>query len=205
MIEPNETRAQQSRENAEPEEAIRPMPLSAVLIALGMVIWAVVYILVSEPLDTSQWGDQRSLAELSGEPVSATGDGAATVDGKAVYAAQCVACHQATGAGLPGVFPPLDGSEWVAGSERVLANILLHGIDGEIEVLGTTYKGSMPPFERLSDVELAAIATWLRASWSNRASPIDASIFEQERAAQRRTTPFENGTQLEALVAAPGT
>ena len=93
------TRAQQ-RENEDPEEAIRPMPLSALLVAVAMVLWAVVYILYTEPLDLSQWGDQRTRAELSGPAPAAPG---AAVDGKALFAAQCAACHQATGLGLPGV------------------------------------------------------------------------------------------------------
>ncbi len=200
LTDPQSTPRAQQREHEEPSETIRPIPAVAALLTLMAVLFGAGYILFSEPFGNAEFGDRRTLADLA-PAVAAVG----AADGKALYAAQCAACHQPTGKGVAGVFPPLDGSEWVAGSERVLANILLHGIDGEIEVLGATYKGSMPPFERLSDVELAAIATWLRASWSNRASPIDASIFEQERAAQRRTTPFENGTQLEALVAAPGT
>ena len=73
------------------------------------------------------------------------------MDGKQVYTANCVACHQATGAGLPSVFPPLDDSEWVIGEPRVLANILLHGVDGELTVKGTAYKGAMPAFGQLGD------------------------------------------------------
>ncbi len=188
------TRAQQ-RENEDPEEAVRPMPVAALLVAAAMVIWAVVYILSTEPLTLSQFGDQRTRAELSG-PVAAAGG---AVDGKALYAAQCAACHQATGAGLPGVFPPLDGSEWVQGEPRVLANILLHGITGEITVKGNKYQGAMPAFPQLSDAELAGIASFIRSNWSNKAEPLQAELFAKERADGSRTTPFEGEAALKAL------
>ena len=188
------TRAQQ-RENEDPEEAVRPMPVAALLVAAAMVIWAVVYILSTEPLTLSQFGDQRTRAELSG-PVAAAGG---AVDGKALYAAQCAACHQASGAGLPGVFPPLDGSEWVQGEPRVLANILLHGITGEITVKGNKYQGAMPAFPQLSDAELAGIASFIRGNWSNKAEPLQAELFAKERADGSRTTPFEGEAALKAL------
>ena len=188
------TRAQQ-REHEDPEETIRPMPLAALLVAAGMVVWAVVYILSTEPLTLSQFGDQRTRAELSG-PVAAAGG---AVDGKALYAAQCAACHQASGAGLPGVFPPLDGSEWVQGEPRVLANILLHGITGEITVKGNKYQGAMPAFPQLSDAELAGIASFIRSNWSNKAEPLQAELFAKERADGKRTTPFEGEAALKAL------
>ena len=164
-------------------------------LAAGMVVWAVVYILSTEPLTLSQFGDQRTRAELSG-PVAAAGG---AVDGKALYAAQCAACHQATGAGLPGVFPPLDGSEWVQGEPRVLANILLHGITGEITVKGNKYQGAMPAFPQLSDAELAGIASFIRGNWSNKAEPLQAELFAKERADGSRTTPFEGEAALKAL------
>ena len=188
------TRAQQ-RENEDPEEAVRPMPLVALLVAAGMVVWAVIYILNTEPLNLSQFGDQRTRAELSG-PVAAAGG---AVDGKALYAAQCAACHQATGAGLPGVFPPLDGSEWVQGEPRVLANILLHGITGEITVKGNKYQGATPAFPQLSDAELAGIASFIRGNWSNKADALQAELFAKERADGSRTTPFEGEAALKAL------
>ncbi len=188
------TRAQQ-RENEDPEEAVRPMPVAALLVAAAMVIWAVVYILSTEPLTLSQFGDQRTRAELSG-PVAAAGG---AVDGKALYAAQCAACHQASGTGLPGVFPPLDGSEWVQGEPRVLANILLHGITGEITVKGNKYQGAMPAFPQLSDAELAGIASFIRSNWSNKAEPLQAELFAKERADGSRTTPFEGEAALKAL------
>lgn len=189
-------RAQQ-REKLDPEERIRPMPLLPALIAVGMVLFGVVYILTSGPYTRPALGDHRTLADLSGPQPGAAG---AAVDGKALFAAQCAACHQATGKGLPGVFPPLDGSEWVHGEPRILANILLHGVTGEIEVEGQIYQGQMPAFAQLSDAELAGVASYIRGAWSNQAEPVQAALFEAERkAGAARTTPFEGGAALKAL------
>ena len=189
-------RAQQ-RENEDPEETVRPMPLVVLLLAVGMVLWAVIYILNTEPLTLSRYGDQRTRAELSGPAAPAAG---AAVDGKAIFAAQCAACHQATGAGLPGVFPPLDGSEWVHGDPRVLANILLHGVTGPITVKGNKFQGAMPSFAQLTDAELAAVASYIRSSWSNKNDALEAKLFEDERkAGAERKTPFEGEAALKAL------
>ena len=125
------------------------------------------------------------------------------MDGKAVFAAQCVACHQATGKGLPGVFPPLDGSEWVQGDARTVANILLHGINGKITVAGAEYSGAMPSFQQLGDAELAAVVSYVRSIWSNKAESLPATLFAQERKVSTRTTPFEGGAALKALAANP--
>ncbi len=200
LTDPESLPRAQQREHEEPSETIRPIPGIAALLTLMAVLFGAGYILFSEPFGAAEFGDRRTIDDLRGATV-ATG---AAVDGRALYAAQCAACHQPTGKGLAGVFPPLDGAEWVTGNERVLANILLHGIDGEIEVLGTKYRGSMPSFERLSDGELAAIATWLRSQWSNRAEAVEPDIFAQERAAQRRAAPFESGAQLEAIAGSSG-
>ncbi|MCH2241381.1 MAG: cytochrome c, partial [Aquabacterium sp.] len=101
------------------------------------------------------------------------------------------------------VFPPLDGSEWVQGDARVLANIVLHGVSGELVVKGQTYKGSMPSFRQLSDEELAAVLTHLRGQWSNKAEPIAAALIRQERQAGSRSAPFNGGQELRALARTP--
>lgn len=191
-----ESRAQE-RENVDPEETIRPIPLTAAVVTLVMVVFGVLYIFFSEPLANSQWGDERTLADLSGPRPAAAG---AAVDGKALFAAHCAACHQATGQGLPGVFPPLDGSEWVHGDTRVLANILLHGVTGEISVKGAKFNGTMPSFRQLSDAELAGLASYIRSSWSNKADAVPAELFARERKADDRTAPFEGGAALQALL-----
>lgn len=185
----------QAREHAEPSETNRPMPLIVLVVTLLTVAFGIGYILLSEPLDNSALGDQRTLADLR-PAVAHSGKGA---DGKQLYSANCVACHQASGQGLPGVFPPLDGSEWVTGDERVVANIVLHGIDAEITVAGKTYKGSMPAFGHLSDAELAAVVSHVRSSWSNKAGPLTAEMFAQERTAHPRTTPFASVDELKAV------
>lgn len=196
----DETRAQK-RENVDPHERITPIPTAVWFVTLIMVAFGVIYIFISEPLTNSQYGDMRTVADLSGTPAVADAGAAGGVDGKTVYAAQCAACHQATGQGVPGVFPPLDNSEWVQGDARIVANILLHGVNGELEVAGQTYQGMMPPFPQLSDEELAAVATYIRSAWSNKADAITADFIKTEReAGAERTGPFEGGAALKALV-----
>ena len=81
------------------------------------------------------------------------------VRGEKVYAANCVACHQASGKGTPPVFPPLDGSKVVTGPKEGQMDIVIHGKPGT----------AMQPFgKQLNDVELAAVLTFTRNNWSNK-------------------------------------
>ena len=198
MLNKPETRRQaQQREEGDPSERDRPIPVLVAIITLAVVVLGAAYILLSEPFGQPELGDRRTLSDL--RPPLAGAPGAA-VDGKQVFAANCIACHQATGKGLAGVFPPLDGSEWVVGDQRIVANILLHGIVGEITVAGNPYKGAMPAFKQLGDAELAAVTTYIRAEWSNKAGPMKPELFAAERKAATRTTPFNGGAEIKALV-----
>lgn len=185
----------QAREQADPSERSQPIPLLVAAITLAMVLGGAAYILLSEPFGAPGLGDRRTVADL--RPAAGAAGGSA--DGKQVFAGNCASCHQATGKGLPGVFPPLAGSEWVTGDERVLANILLHGVDGELTVAGTTYKGSMPPFKQLGDAELAAVASYIRAEWGNSAAAIKPEVIAAERKAATRDAPFKGGAELKAV------
>ena len=127
------------------------------------MLWGAGYIVLSGPSGPRRPGRQAH----AGGPVGAPRPPppAHRANGKQLFTANCAACHQANGKrGLPGVFPPLDGSR-VGGRRRAhaVANILLHGITGEITVMGTTFKGAMPAFAQLSDAELAAVASYVRA------------------------------------------
>lgn len=190
---------QELRENADPEEAIRPMPWLAAVVAVGMVIFGIVYLLMNPAIERTDLGDMRTVADL--RPTAQTAAPGAAVDGGAIFAANCAACHQANGQGLPGVFPPLAGSEWVVGDPKVLANILLHGVSGKIEVAGQSFDGMMPAFPQLSDAEIAGVLTHIRSTWGNQAEAISADFIASEReAGSARTTPFEGGEALKALI-----
>lgn len=105
------------------------------------------------------------------------------VDGAALFAKSCAACHQITGQGVPGAFPPLDGSPYVVGDNvDRLATIMLYGLIGPIHVKGVLYNNVMTPWgPLLKDEELAAIATYIRSSWSNKAGPVSADVFTRAR------------------------
>ncbi len=79
--------------------------------------------------------------------------------GEKVFAANCVACHQANGKGVPGAFPALDGSKVVLGKPQAQVDVVLNGRPGT----------AMAPFKQLSDVELAAVITYTRNAWGNKA------------------------------------
>ncbi len=191
----------QQREHADPSERLQPIPLLAAAVTLVVVLIGAGYVLLSGPFGDAELGDRRTVADLRAVKAGAPGAAAATADGKALFGANCVACHQATGKGLPGLFPPLDGSEWVNGDDRILINILLHGVNGDIEVLGVGYKGMMPSFKQLSDAELAALATHIRSQWSNTAKPIATDAVAAERKVSTRDTPFDGGAALKSLAA----
>lgn len=106
-------------------------------------------------------------------------------DGQQIYMTRCMACHHMEGEGMPGIFPPLDGAEWVTGDKERLIRIVLHGLSGEIEVEGEVYNGSMPGWRALlNDDEVAAVLTYIRSEWSNDASSVAAG----EVAAVREAT-----------------
>jgi mono/diheme cytochrome c family protein len=89
-------------------------------------------------------------------------------EGESLYKANCAACHQDSGAGIPGAFPPLAGSDYAGYKDKTNhAKIIINGLNGEIEVNGVKYNGAMASFSALSDFEIAAIATYERNSWGN--------------------------------------
>ena len=87
-------------------------------------------------------------------------------DGKKVYG-NCIACHQASGLGMPGQFPPLVGSEWVDGGTKRLGAILLHGINGPMRVGGQAYNQLMPAWNSLSDEKIAQVLTYVRRTFGS--------------------------------------
>ncbi len=92
-------------------------------------------------------------------------------DGGVVYDQNCVGCHQAEGAGLAGVFPPLAGHYGrlleAAGGDAYVIRVLLYGLQGPITIEGQTYSGVMPAWSHLSDDQIAAVLNHVAGSWGN--------------------------------------
>ena len=194
---PQPSRALQ-REHADPDEANQPLPWFLVMFLGAMTMWGSFYIYSTPSGEDSAYGDQRTVAAL--RPPEQGAGGMAKLDGRQIFAARCVACHQATGLGLPGVFPPLAGSEWVVGDEKVLVSALLHGISGEIEVKGNKFNGAMPEFKALSDDELAAVLSAIRSDWGNQAPEVKpATVKALREASKDRSTPFKGGQELRSV------
>lgn len=88
----------------------------------------------------------------------------------------CAACHQPTGTGVPGTFPPLAGSEWVNGSDERVIRILLSGLSGTVTVAGNTYNNAMPAFGpggfAWSDDKISYVLTFVRQAWGNKGTAI---------------------------------
>jgi len=87
--------------------------------------------------------------------------------GQAVYSRTCIACHQPTGMGIPPVFPPLAGSEWVAKDASIAVRNIINGMQGPITVKGVPYNSMMPAVTTLSEKEIADVVTFVSNSWGN--------------------------------------
>ncbi len=190
---------QQRREHPEPTERSRPVPWPMLLLVTLMAAVGAAYIAADATPAAPEFGDQRTVAELRAALPAAGSDRA--VDAAALYAARCAACHQASGAGVPGAFPPLAGSEWLAGNPRRLAALVLHGLTGPITVKGTSYSGAMPAFAaQLGDAEIAALLTHLRANWGAGAGAVTRDAVAQVRQdTQARTAPFNGEAELKGF------
>lgn len=91
----------------------------------------------------------------------------ASVDGEQEFKSQCVACHQKTGKGLHAEFPPLAGNRDLFRTREFPVLVLLHGLQGPIEVEGGKFNGVMPSFAHLSDAQIAALVRYVRHAWGN--------------------------------------
>jgi mono/diheme cytochrome c family protein len=185
----------QAREPPEPYEQTHAIPAWLAILGVVLALWGVVYLVLYAGSDWGIYGDRRSLAAL--EPPKTSAAGAAAMDGKALFMTHCSACHQATGLGIPGAFPPLAASGRVTGNPENLAKIVLLGITGKLTVQGSTYSGQMPPFAQLSDAEIAAIGSYERSSFGNAVAPFDAALVAKVRGGlDGRTKPLGGDEEL---------
>lgn len=116
--------------------------------------------------------------------------------------AHCMTCHQPTGKGLGVIYPTLVGTPWVLGSDERLAKMVLHGLWGPMTVNGRTYDPSrgVPPMTAfraiLKDEEVAAVLTFVRNSWGNKASVVSPDLVARVRQATASRSTFWNPDDL---------
>jgi mono/diheme cytochrome c family protein/glucose/arabinose dehydrogenase len=106
--------------------------------------------------------------------------------GKVVYDMLCMNCHQPTALGLPGMYPPLAGSEWVTGDSAALIKIVMHGLSGPIKVGGQDFTQvaplPMPPMG-LNDQQIADVLTYVRSNFGNQGPAVKPEEVKNVRAA----------------------
>jgi nitrite reductase (NO-forming) len=102
--------------------------------------------------------------------------------GKKVFLSACFACHQANGQGLPGIFPPLAGSDFLKADKERAIHAIVKGLSGPITVNGKAFNNIMPP-QDFSDEQLADALTYVMNSWGNdygTVSPADVKRIRQQ-------------------------
>ncbi len=123
--------------------------------------------------DYAKWvaEQKQKLAVAADDPNKTWTEAELIAKGATVYAANCVACHQASGKGVPGAFPALDGSKVVAGPAEAQIALVLNGKQGT----------AMPAWKHLSDAEIAAVITYTRNSWGNKSGDVLPAAVQTAR------------------------
>ncbi|MGB8464254.1 MAG: cytochrome c [Terrimicrobiaceae bacterium] len=137
-----------------------------------------------------------------------TGGAAAAPDpmvvGKRVFTQNCAVCHQATGLGVPGQFPPLAGSEFVLSQDwhgdNHIVKIVLNGLQGPVTVKGQQFNNVMAPWGNvLKDEQIAAVLTYVRNEWGNKAPPITKDFVAKIRDQTKERTEAWTLKELQAI------
>jgi mono/diheme cytochrome c family protein len=189
------TPPQLRREYPDPYEAKNPIPALYLVFFGAVAAVGFSYLIQHKGDDLALAGDERS-SQASAAPAERSG--------AALYQATCAACHQPTGAGVPGAFPPLISSPWLLDDPETPIRIVLLGVQGKLQVAGHTYDGAMPPFgKQLNDGEIARILTHARSAWGNQAAAIPEADVRRVRASLgTRTQSWQGGAELTAARAA---
>ena len=176
------------REQRDPLEGREPMPWWFVATSVLTLFWGGWYLgRYGGEFDTATHtalggGRQAAIAGAAASAMTAATTNPVQ-QGERIYLNNCQGCHQQSGRGVPGAFPPLVGSEWVTGRPETLVRILLLGLHGPVQVAGARYEGAMPAWKDvLKDEEIAAVATYIR-QWA----PNAAAAVPAERVAALRT------------------
>jgi len=173
------------RELPEPRDGRAPAPLWLMAVFFGIMFWSGLYLAYFSGGFRADVFNPAQTAWAGGGAAPAAGPVEPKVLGKRVFAQNCVVCHQSTGLGVAGQFPPLAGSEWVLArdghGDNHLVKILLKGLQGPVQVRGATFNNTMPAWAHLGDEKISAVLTYIRSQWGNDAPPIPAGYIKKIR------------------------
>jgi len=131
-------------------------------------------------VDEVYLGDQSP--QVAALQAGAADGGAPLAPGEATFIGTCSACHQRTAAGLPGVFPPLAASDYLAADKPRAIRTVLAGLSGPITVNGQPFNGAMPPLANLTDHEVADVLTYVRRNFGNHGDAVTVAEVAAVRA-----------------------
>lgn len=166
------------REMAEPKDGIAPTPVWLMLFFFVLAGWSGYYIAKYAGAFRSDVYNEHFVPGAA--PAEKPPPADPMVLGRQTFNV-CMQCHQDTGKGIPGTYPPLVGSPVVLGDPATPVRILLHGLEGNISVEGAIYNGQMPSWDRFSDEQIAAVLTYVRSAWTNQAPAVDPALVKEIR------------------------
>jgi mono/diheme cytochrome c family protein len=156
---------------------------------LGIFLFLMFHLVTGRPL---VHGAARDFQPIQVVPLELEGD--------KIFLSTCAACHQSQGEGLAGQFPPLAASPYVTGDPETPIRIVLLGLQGDIEVLGARYNGTMPAQAHLTDEQVANVLTYVRSSFGNDAPEITTEqVVAVRESLGGRTTALNGGAEVQAL------
>jgi len=106
-------------------------------------------------------------------------------NGQVVYTQNCATCHQVDGHGVQNMNPPLIQTNYVLGDKTKLIKIVLNGFNEDVEINGNSYSNTMPSHDFLKDQQIADVLTYIRNSFTNKASAVSAVMVKNLRAAKK--------------------
>jgi len=138
-------------------------------------------------VDEVYLGDETVATSVKAGPTTPTTP-AGKPDGRALFLSNCSMCHQAEAQGVPGAFPPLAKSDFLANLVKTnrggLVEIVLRGKTGKVTVNGLEFNGVMTPVAGLDDEKLATVLNYVSTSWGNtNATPFTADEVKKLREA----------------------
>ncbi len=193
-MKPNEPKR---KNGGEPTAGFSTVPIWLVLVLGAMFYWGQFY------LDRNAGGfDDRIYAPyhdwdqiVANNPVSPEEEFRKL--GQAKFHQTCELCHQANGQGQEGKAPPLAGSEWVnaPGPNRIV-RVVLNGLAGSVTVKGQQWNLAMPAWkDNFTDKDIAAILTYVRGEWGNKAPAVTVDQVKKARA-ENHPSPMDGEAEL---------